>query len=178
MCGQGVAGNRKSPAMPLRHMAGLFTWRRSGDRRRTALRLHPARLSILSGVASDGAFPYLTLLALLDCLPPKGAIMRIALLLAVLCFTATAYSANHPCSGSKGGVDHCVGEQFLCRDGSISASKRVCSAPDAGASPPTPKSVAPGSNGACSCRSGQYCTGPRGGTFCYSDSGKKSYLRK
>jgi micrococcal nuclease len=37
-----------------------------------------------------------------------------------------AASGNTPCSGSKGGVDRCEGSQFLCADGSISASKRVC----------------------------------------------------
>ncbi|MGE8706190.1 MAG: hypothetical protein ACN6O5_26185 [Achromobacter sp.] len=40
------------------------------------------------------------------------------------------------------------------------------------------KTPAASSTGSCNCRDGQYCTGPRGGTFCYSDSGKKSYLRK
>ncbi|WP_235512041.1 hypothetical protein [Achromobacter sp. Root565] len=71
-----------------------------------------------------------------------------------------------------------MGEQFLCRDGSISASKRICSSPDSGASSLTSKTPAASSTGSCNCRDGQYCTGPRGGTFCYSDSGKKSYLRK
>ncbi|MCW0209395.1 MAG: hypothetical protein OJK14_20035 [Achromobacter sp.] len=104
--------------------------------------------------------------------------MRLGLLLAAVLFAMAAHSANYPCSGKKGGVDRCVGEQFLCRDGSISASKRICSNPDASASPLTSKPSAAGPNGACSCRDGQYCTGPRGGTFCYSDSGKKSYLRK
>ena len=33
-------------------------------------------------------------------------------------------------------------------------------------------------SGSCHCWDGQYCTGPRGGTFCYSDSGKKSYRGK
>lgn len=104
--------------------------------------------------------------------------MRLGLLLLAAFFAATAHSANYPCSGKKGGVERCVGEQFLCRDGSISASKRVCSNPEAGASSLASQSPAPSSNNACSCRDGQYCTGPRGGTFCYSDSGKKSYLRK
>ncbi|MFV0284065.1 MAG: hypothetical protein ACK5JE_09770 [Castellaniella sp.] len=30
----------------------------------------------------------------------------------------------------------------------------------------------------CDCRSGTFCTGPRGGTYCHSDSGRKSYVRK
>ncbi|WP_424239286.1 hypothetical protein [Achromobacter sp.] len=104
--------------------------------------------------------------------------MRLGLLLAAVVFATTAHAANYPCSGKKGGVERCVGEQFLCRDGSISASKRVCSSPDSNAQPLVSKPSASGSNGACSCRDGQYCTGPRGGTYCYTDSGKKSYLRK
>jgi len=104
--------------------------------------------------------------------------MRLFLLLAAVLFSAAAHSANYPCSGKKGGVERCVGEQFLCRDGSISASKRICSSSDTGASPLVSKSPPASSNSACNCRDGQYCTGPRGGTYCYSDSGKKSYLRK
>jgi hypothetical protein len=30
----------------------------------------------------------------------------------------------------------------------------------------------------CSCASGKYCIGPRGGHFCDGDDGGKSYLRK
>lgn len=29
----------------------------------------------------------------------------------------------------------------------------------------------------CLCRERQMCVGPRGGLYCYSDSGKKSYRR-
>lgn len=104
--------------------------------------------------------------------------MRLAFLLIVACFSSLSYAANYPCSGSKGGVDHCLGEKFLCNDGSISASKRVCTGPGANVASPAPKTLTPGTQETCTCRSGQYCTGPRGGTFCYSDSGKKSYLKK
>ena len=34
---------------------------------------------------------------------------------------------NTPCSGSKGGVDHCDGSKFVCKDGSVSGSKKMCS---------------------------------------------------
>ena len=104
--------------------------------------------------------------------------MRLGSLLVVALFATAAHAANYPCSGKKGGVERCIGEQFLCRDGSISASKRVCSTSETSASPLLSKPSASGSNGACSCRDGKYCTGPRGGTFCYTDSGKKSYFRK
>ena len=32
-----------------------------------------------------------------------------------------------PCSGKKGGIKHCtVDHKFMCRDGSVSASKKKC----------------------------------------------------
>jgi hypothetical protein len=37
------------------------------------------------------------------------------------------FAANTPCSGSKGGIDHCDGDRFVCKDGSYSASKKICS---------------------------------------------------
>ena len=37
-----------------------------------------------------------------------------------------AMAANTPCSGKKGGISHCSGGKFVCNDGSISGSKRVC----------------------------------------------------
>ena len=33
---------------------------------------------------------------------------------------------RQPCSGKKGGVSHCAGDKFVCQDGSISKSKRIC----------------------------------------------------
>jgi hypothetical protein len=38
-----------------------------------------------------------------------------------------ARARNTPCSGSKGGVSHCAGSVFVCRNGSTSQSKRICS---------------------------------------------------
>ncbi|WP_446699030.1 YdcA family protein [Acinetobacter gerneri] len=40
---------------------------------------------------------------------------------------ADAGRGRQPCSGSKGGISHCQGSKFVCNDGSISASKKVCS---------------------------------------------------
>ena len=96
---------------------------------------------------------------------------------------SVSHAANYPCSGRKGGVAHCAGESFVCNDGSISGSKRSCSAEMGGGasrslglmSQPKPARSA---GGDCSCRSGNICTGPRGGQFCYSDSGHKSYVRR
>lgn len=92
-------------------------------------------------------------------------------------------AANYPCSGKKGGVAHCAGEQFVCNNGSISGSKRSCSAEMGGGasramglmSQSKPANFA---GGDCSCRSGNICTGLRGGQYCYSDSGRKSYVRR
>jgi len=95
---------------------------------------------------------------------------------ALLVMAAGSHAANSPCSGKKGGVSHCAAGKFVCNDGSISGSKKVCSMPGAAAQGlmAVPKS----SESACSCRAGTFCTGPRGGTYCYSDSGQKSYVRK
>lgn len=53
------------------------------------------------------------------------------LVIALLSFTLLAAQAeargNTPCSGKKGGVSHCSGGKFVCKDGSISRSKKVCS---------------------------------------------------
>lgn len=38
----------------------------------------------------------------------------------------TAHARNYPCSGKKGGVSHCQGDKFVCKDGTISGSKQVC----------------------------------------------------
>ena len=102
-------------------------------------------------------------------------------LLALSSFDVNA--ANYPCSGRKGGVSHCQGELFICNDGSVSGSKRSCSAEMGGGasralgltSQPKPTQAAGGN---CSCRSGSICTGPRGGQYCYTDSGRKSYVRR
>ncbi len=95
-------------------------------------------------------------------------------LTAALASTALATSAtNTPCSGKKGGIAHCAGATFVCNDGSISGSKKVCSVSAGGQSGMT---LTPG--GDCLCRNEKMCTGPRGGAYCISDSGTKSYKRK
>lgn len=103
----------------------------------------------------------------------RGVSILVLALLATL-----AQAANYPCSGSKGGVAHCAGTRFVCNDGSISGSKRICSAGDAAAPAIRPLITNTSqADGSCQCRSKRYCTGPRGGRYCLSDSGKKSYLR-
>ncbi|TDK31902.1 hypothetical protein E2F50_19420 [Rhizobium deserti] len=91
-------------------------------------------------------------------------------------------AANYPCSGSNCGVAGCRGATFLCNDGSVSASKKSRSMDTGGAvglleGTATPMTPAVGV-GACSCRSGHYCTGPHGGRFCMTDQGSESYFRE
>ena len=94
--------------------------------------------------------------------------------------TVGAQATNTPCSGAKGGVAGCHGDTFICNDGSVSASKKSCSASlgAAGLVGGMSSQMAPVVNGECSCRTGAYCTGPRGGRYCMTDGGTKSYLRK
>ncbi len=107
-----------------------------------------------------------------------------AVLGALLVLPTGTGAANTPCSGSKGGIDHCEGELFVCNDGSISGSKKNCSAylGSAGGAPRHSQGLlsAPSTagGGECSCRSGRICIGPRGGRYCLSDNGQKSYVRR
>ena len=50
------------------------------------------------------------------------------LLFTLLAITGIAFAQNTPCSGKKGGIDHCEGSKFICVDGSVSASKKICPA--------------------------------------------------
>lgn len=90
-----------------------------------------------------------------------------------------ALAANTPCSGKKGGIDHCQGKTFICHDGSVSKSAKNCQATmgsmDLLGSEASDMTPAVGDD--CSCRSGAFCTGPRGGRYCIEDDGDKSYLR-
>ncbi|MEJ5063814.1 MULTISPECIES: YdcA family protein [unclassified Erwinia] len=51
---------------------------------------------------------------------------KIVLVTILSLFALTATAANKPCSGKKGGISHCSGEKFVCNDGSISKSKKMC----------------------------------------------------
>lgn len=53
--------------------------------------------------------------------------MRRLILLSALCvFAASASAQNTPCSGKKGGVNHCAGSAFVCNNGTVSKSKKSC----------------------------------------------------
>ncbi|PWB30559.1 hypothetical protein DCO48_20035 [Pseudomonas sp. SDI] len=90
---------------------------------------------------------------------------------------ANAMAANQPCSGRKGGIAGCDGDLFLCNDGSISASKQRCSASRFGNSARPAPLGGQGRADSCACGTGAFCTGPRGGVYCLTPAGKKSYPR-
>ncbi len=52
----------------------------------------------------------------------------IGVLAAVLAMGAMpTYAQNTPCSGKKGGISHCTaGGKFMCKNGTVSKSKKVC----------------------------------------------------
>lgn len=71
----------------------------------------------------------------------------------------------------------------LCNDGSISGSKRSCAAYTGSTStlgnrPFSSALNSTDSSSECSCESSTFCTGPRGGVYCLTPAGHKSYLRK
>jgi endonuclease G len=53
--------------------------------------------------------------------------MRNLLLTGLLVLPAIGHAANLPCSGNKGGVNHCEGSKFICNDGTASSSNKDCS---------------------------------------------------
>lgn len=101
----------------------------------------------------------------------------LAVLLFAIGLSQLSHAANYPCSGKKGGVARCDGPVFVCNDGSISGSKRNCSAERSGGSATPLRSVGNASS-ECACGSGALCTGPRGGQYCITASGNKSYRKK
>lgn len=104
-----------------------------------------------------------------------------SLLLFLSLMIAAAQAANTPCSGRKGGISHCAGDTFICNDGSVSASRKSCAAymgQSGGKMQGLMNNQDVGATSTCSCRSHTYCTGPRGGRYCMTDGGNKSYLRR
>lgn len=102
-----------------------------------------------------------------------------SLMVLVVCLVSSAaWAGNTPCSGKKGGIDRCDGELFLCNDGSISASKKNCAAMFGTPSQARPQTLLQGNDEGCACGTSAFCTGPRGGVYCLTPSGNKSYKRK
>ena len=52
--------------------------------------------------------------------------MKNILMMFLLLISTISY-AGSPCSGNKGGINHCDGSKFNCNDGSLSASAKNCS---------------------------------------------------
>lgn len=100
---------------------------------------------------------------------PHGLLLFSLLLLVSMETSA----ANYPCSGKKGGVARCDGELFVCNDGSISGSKRHCSLERGMPGAPLRETA----TGDCPCGGGVLCVGPRGGRYCLTPAGGKSYKR-
>jgi LDH2 family malate/lactate/ureidoglycolate dehydrogenase len=57
----------------------------------------------------------------------RGSALTVIVLVLSGAIAGTA-SANEPCSGRKGGIANCLGDTFICNDGSVSGSKRACRA--------------------------------------------------
>lgn len=55
----------------------------------------------------------------------RGAVL-VTVFLSTTAMAWSAYPANKPCSGKKGGISHCAGQFFVCRDGTTSQSKKDC----------------------------------------------------
>lgn len=104
-------------------------------------------------------------------------VLTAVLVMTLVSMLVPAYAQNQPCSGKKGGISHCASGKFVCNDGSISASKRTCTAPGNQREAQLAEQKA-SSEATCDCATGTFCTGPRGGVYCYAKSGKKSYVRK
>jgi hypothetical protein len=51
---------------------------------------------------------------------------KIVIAIALSFITTLDIAANTPCSGKKGGISHCRNGKFVCNDGTVSRSKRVC----------------------------------------------------
>lgn len=99
--------------------------------------------------------------------------MRLFLFVFLLASLAGHVSAaNTPCSGGKGGISHCEGSTFVCNDGTASGSKRNCQSVFGGGSS---SAIQPATSSGCPCSGNQLCTGPRGGRYCLTSGGNKSY---
>lgn len=57
----------------------------------------------------------------------RAIVVGLSFALALVFGASAEARGRQPCSGKKGGISHCSGKLFICRDGSVSQSKRVCS---------------------------------------------------
>ena len=57
----------------------------------------------------------------------KFAVLSNALMVGLSSISAEAGRGKRPCSGSKGGIKACTTDgKFICNDGTISGSKKIC----------------------------------------------------
>jgi hypothetical protein len=79
------------------------------------------------------------------------------------CLRSSPRSPTHLAADGKG-IDHCRGNTFICRQGSVSASKRACQAAMCAVwlLGSDGEEMQPSVTGECLYRGGNYCTGPRG----------------
>lgn len=57
----------------------------------------------------------------------KKALLAVSFIFLSVAVTEQADAKGRlPCSGSKGGIQRCVNGKFLCNDGTISRSKKIC----------------------------------------------------
>lgn len=54
--------------------------------------------------------------------------MMWVLAFALVVLSGSALAQRAPCSGSRGGVVSCDGGRFVCADGAVSKSKKICQA--------------------------------------------------
>ena len=52
-------------------------------------------------------------------------ILFLSLLALCVSTSVEAGKGRQPCSGKKGGINHCQGAKFICQDGSMSGSKKT-----------------------------------------------------
>lgn len=57
----------------------------------------------------------------------KSVFTKLIIILMAASLSSTVFAkGRQPCSGKKGGISHCSSGKFVCNDGSISQSKRIC----------------------------------------------------
>lgn len=56
----------------------------------------------------------------------KKVLIAILISIFSISIQANGGKGRQPCSGKKGGISHCEKGKFVCNDGSVSKSKKVC----------------------------------------------------
>ena len=64
-------------------------------------------------------------------------------------------NGRQPCDRGAGGISHCQGDRFVCNNGTISRSTKICNPTQF--SPPVTRRAGPAQSGALSCGSKRRC---------------------